>query len=80
MTATPEELGRFLVSISAQGAVIDTARFEDLEDAERFLEERTDNEPEVTGVIEDDSIDHSAAELVELDTAIPEDRDRAEPA
>ena len=76
MSTTPEELGQFLVSISAQGAVIETARFESLEEAERFLEQRTDEEPGLTGVIEDDSIDHTATELVELDTALPEDHDR----
>ena len=78
MSTTPEELGRFLVSISTQGAVIETARFETLEEAERFLEQRTDEEPGVTGVIDDESVDHTATELVGLDTALPEDYDRAD--
>lgn len=76
MSMTPEELGQFIVSISTEGAVIETARFDSLEDAERFLEQRTDETPGVTGVIEDESIDHAAAELVELDTAVPEDHER----
>ncbi|NNK91868.1 MAG: hypothetical protein HKO87_05495 [Acidimicrobiia bacterium] len=76
MPTTPEELGRFIVSISSEGAVVETVRFDNLEDAERFLEQRTDEAPGVTGVIDDDSIDHTAAELVELDTALTEDHDR----
>ena len=71
-----EELGRFVVSISAGGAVIETAHFDTLEGAEQFLELRTDEEAGVTGVIDDDSFDHTASELVELDTAVPEDHER----
>ena len=78
MTNTPEELGRFLVSVSAEGAVIETARFETLDEAVQYLEQRTDEEPGLTGVIDDESIDHTAAELVELDTAIPEEYQRTD--
>lgn len=77
MMNEPEELGRFLVTISAEGAVIETARFESLEDAERFLEQRTDEEPGLSGAIDDDSLDHTATELVELDTAVPENHERS---
>jgi len=80
MALTPEELGQFTVSITVDGAVVETATFTTIEDAETFLEQRTDDDPAATGVIDDRSIDHSAAELVELDTAVPEDHDRASDA
>lgn len=78
MKTPPEELGQFVVSIFANGTVVETARFDVLEDAERFLEQRTDEGVGLSGVIDDGSIDHTAAELVELDTAVPEAYDRAD--
>ena len=75
MSNTPEELGRFTVTISADGTVVETASFDALEEAEQYLEQRTDG-PGLTGVIDDGSIDHAAAELVEVDTALPEDHER----
>ena len=75
MSDTPEELGRFTVTISADGADVETVRFDTIEEAEQFLEQCTD-EPGVTGVIDDGSVDHTAGELVEADTALPEDHER----
>ncbi len=75
MSNTPEELGRFTVTISADGEVAETVRFDTLEEAEQFLEQRTE-EPGFTGVIDDGSVDHTAGELVEADTALPEDHER----
>jgi len=76
MALPPEELSKFKVSITVDGAVVETATFATLEEAETFLELRTDEDPAATGVIDDGSIDHSAFELVEIDTAVPEDHER----
>jgi len=76
MALPPEELSKFQVSIIVDGSVIERATFATLEEAETFLELRTDEDPAASGVIDDGSVDHTAHELVELDTALPEDHER----
>ncbi len=83
MALTPPERDEtlaFEVIVSEDGAVVHTARFDTLEDAEEFAENWTERVPGAVCEIESRSRDHTAWEVVELDTATDEDypRDRSD--
>ena len=76
MSLTPPERDEtfgFEVLVSEDGDVVHTAIFDTLEEAEQFSENWTERVPAAHVEIEDRSKDHTAWEVVEIDTALDED-------
>lgn len=76
MSLTPPERDEtlaFEVTVQEDGKTVQTQEFDTLEEAERFIENWTEQVPNATCQIEHRSHDHTAWEVVEADTALDQE-------
>lgn len=72
-----DEIGRFEVTVYREGELVHTARFNDLQGAEAFMEEWSEMRPADQVAVDDQSGDHTGFELVEADTPLLDEHDPA---